>query len=125
MPDEDKRKFTRVPFQTTVRVTVGDKSLLARQLRDVSLGGVFVFSTESFTNGSVCDLELELRGPRSLLVIQAEGEVTRVEKDGMALKFTRIDLDGLIHLRHLIRIYSADPEVVDVEFRDNFLRQEQ
>jgi hypothetical protein len=121
MPEEEKRQYTRIPFETTVRVTVGDRILLSRQLRDVSLGGVFVCSAESFSNGTVCDLEIELRGPGSLLVIHAEGEVTRVEQEGMALKFTGMDLDGLIHLRHLIRIYARDPEVVDLEFSGRLL----
>lgn len=121
MPEEEKRQFTRIPFETTVRVTVGDRILLARHVRDVSLGGVFVCTPESFSNGTVCDLEIELKGPGSLLVIHAEGEVTRVEREGMALRFTGMDLDGLIHLRHLIRIYAEDPEVVDLEYSGRLL----
>ncbi len=121
MSEEDKRKFTRIPFETTVRVTVGDRILLSRSLRDVSLGGVFVCTPESFSNGTVCDLEIELKGPGTLLVIHAEGEVTRVEAEGMALRFTGMDLDGLIHLRHLIRIYAQDPEVVDLEYEGKLL----
>ncbi len=121
MPEEEKRKFTRIPFETTVRVTVGDRILLSRHLRDVSLGGIFVCTPESFSNGTVCDLEIELKGPGTLLIIHAEGEVTRVEPDGMALRFTGMDLDGLIHLRHLIRIYAQDPQVVDLEYSGRLL----
>jgi hypothetical protein len=121
MPDEEKRKYTRIPFETTVRITVGDRILLARHVRDVSLGGVFVCTAESFSNGTVCDLEIELKGPGTLLIIHAEGEVTRVEPEGMGLRFTGMDLDGLIHLRHLIRIYAHDPEVVDLEYADRLL----
>jgi len=121
MPDEEKRKFTRIPFETTVRVTVGDRILLSRHLRDVSLGGIFVCTPESFSNGTVCDLEIELKGPGTLLVIHAEGEVTRVETEGMGLRFTVMDLDGLIHLRHLIRIYAQDPAVVDLEYSGRLL----
>lgn len=121
MPEEEKRQFTRIPFETTVRVSVGDRILLSRHLRDVSLGGAFVCTPESFSNGTVCDLEIELKGPGTLLVIHAEGEVTRIEPEGMGLRFTGIDLDGLIHLRHLIRIYAQDPQVVDLEYSGRLL----
>jgi hypothetical protein len=121
MPSQEKRKFTRVPFDTMVKMTVGSRTIVSRQVRDVSLGGIFVFSEEFFPEGTTCDLDIELRGPVSLLCIHAKGELTRAQEKGMAFKFVDMDVDGLIHLRHLIRIYSRDPEVVDVEYSQNLL----
>lgn len=120
MPDE-QRKFTRIPFSTKVGLTVGDQTIVANQLRNVSLGGAFVVTCEALPPGTTCQLDIELIGPASLLVIRIEGEVLRCDPDGMALKFTRIDLDSLIHLRHLIRICSGDPELIDLEFTKNLL----
>jgi hypothetical protein len=121
----EQRKFTRVRFETTVRITTRDRVLVSQSLRNVSLGGVYVRVVDQLPLGTSCGLAIELKGPGSLLSIQAEGEVVRVDPDeGMALQFTSIDLDGLIHLRHLIRIYAEDPEVVDLEFRGTLLGRE-
>jgi c-di-GMP-binding flagellar brake protein YcgR len=122
MLDDEKRKFTRVPFETTVTVTVGSKVIVSRTLRNISLGGMYLYSGDDLPTGSVCVLDIELKGPVSLLLIQAEAEVVRIDPgEGVALKFTKIDVDGLIHLRHVIRIYAEDPAVVDLEFTGNLL----
>ena len=118
MPDE-KRKFTRVPFSTKVGLTAGERTIFANEMRDVSLGGAYVLTTESLPQGTGCQLDIELTGPASLLCIRVEGEVLRSDPDGMAIKFTRIDLDSLIHLNHLIRICSSDPELIDLEYTQN------
>lgn len=125
MADDEQRRFTRIPFETTVRVVAAGRTVVSRTVRNVSLGGVYVCVVDQLPHGTVCELAIELKGPRSILVIQAEGEVVRVDPgEGMALQFTKIDLDGLIHLRHLIRIYAEDPQVVDVEFTETLLGME-
>ncbi len=53
-----------------------------------------------------CTLNIELFGPASLLSIRMEAEVVRVDGNGNAVEFTNMDLDSLIHLRHLIRVHS-------------------
>jgi hypothetical protein len=120
MPD-DKRKFTRVPFSTKVGLTIGDHTIFANEMRNVSLGGAFVLATESVPSGTSCQLDIELTGPASLLCIRVEGEVLRCDPEGIAIKFTRIDLDSLIHLSHLIKICASDPEIIDLEYTHNLL----
>ncbi|MBI5569546.1 MAG: PilZ domain-containing protein [Desulfomonile tiedjei] len=120
MPEE-KRKFTRVPFSTKVGLTVDDHTIFANEMRNVSLGGALVLTAESLPPGTVCQLDIELIGPASLLCIRVEGEVLRCDPDGMAIKFTRIDLDSLIHLSHLIKICASDPELIDLEYTHNLL----
>ncbi len=120
MPDE-KRKFTRVPFSTKVGLTFGDQIIVANEMRNVSLGGALVLTTECLPPETVCQLDIELIGPASLLCIRVEGEVLRCDSDGMAIKFTKIDLDSLIHLSHLIKICASDPEIIDLEYTHNLL----
>jgi hypothetical protein len=116
MSDSEKRKFKRVKFQTKVKLTSDQTVIVSEELRDVSLGGAFVSSVQTLPKGSMCVLEIDLMGPASLLRIGVEAQVVRQQSDGMAVKFTRIDLDSLIHLRHLIAIRSGDPEGVSDEF---------
>jgi hypothetical protein len=121
MPDSEKRKFTRIKFDTEVKLTADQTVIVSNQLRDVSLGGAFVCSPQTLPKGTICVLEIKLVGPASLLRIGVEGQVVREEEDGMAVKFTRIDLDSLIHLRHIIAIRSGDPKGVDDEFSRELL----
>jgi hypothetical protein len=121
MNDKEKRQFTRIPFRTEAKISTGSRVISSNNLRNISLGGAFVEVNEHLPEGEFCVLSVDLIGPASLLRIQVDGYVVRVEDDGMALQFTRIDLDSLIHLRHLIKINAMDPEVVDSEFTENLL----
>ncbi len=122
MPLDEKRKFTRIPFETTIKVTAGTTVIVSNRSRDIGLGGAFVVTEgTSLPESTSCVLEIDLIGPASLLRIQVEAEVVRVDEEGMAMKFTKIDLDSLVHLRHLIRVHAQDPETVDAEYDEGLL----
>ncbi|MBI5251229.1 MAG: PilZ domain-containing protein [Desulfomonile tiedjei] len=121
MRNEEKRKFTRVPFSTRVRVITEYKSVLSEQMRDISLGGAYFYLDETLPENTPCTLKIELSGPASFLSIEVDAEIRRVDEKGMAVQFTKIDLDSLIHLRHLIRIHSMDSQAVDEEFTKDLL----
>jgi DNA-directed RNA polymerase subunit E'/Rpb7 len=53
--------------------------------------------------------------------MEVEGDVVRCEEQGMAVKFTRIDVDSLIHLKHLIKVHAKDPETIAVEYERTLL----
>ena len=117
----EKRRFTRTPFETEIRVISDDRMVISNHLRDISLGGAYLHVEKPLAKGKLCILGIDLIGPRSLLRVEIEGEVARVDDEGMAVKFTRIDVDSLVHLRHLIKVHSQDPETIDCEFESNFL----
>jgi len=97
------------------------RSFVATVLRDISLGGVFIETTQRLPEGAPCALEIDLTGHASLLRIQVEGDVVRCEDDGIAVKFTKIDLDSLIHLRHLIKVHAQDPATINNEYEGHLL----
>jgi len=66
--------------------------------------------------GAHCAVNIDIIGPASRLKIRVEGEVARVEEDGVALIFSKIDCDSMSHLRHLIKIHAEDPETIDEEY---------
>ncbi|HMK33765.1 MAG TPA: PilZ domain-containing protein [Desulfomonilaceae bacterium] len=121
MADTEQRKFTRVLFETEITITAGNETATSRQLRDISMGGASFEIDGVLSVGTECLLQINLVGPASHLRIQVEGEVLRQEANAVAVGFTRIDLDSLIHLRHLIRIHSSDPETIEQEYRTSLL----
>ncbi|MBI4962080.1 MAG: PilZ domain-containing protein [Desulfomonile tiedjei] len=125
MSDKEKRQFTRIPFRTEAKISTSNKVISSNKLRNISLGGAFVEVAEYLPEGEPCVLNVDLIGPASLLRIQVDGFIVRVEDAGIAVRFSRIDLDSLIHLRHLIKVHSLDPDVVDNEFAENLLEIKQ
>ncbi len=121
MANEEKRKFTRVLFSTRVRIVAGSKSIASEQMKDISLGGAYFYVDEILPEKTSCTVNIELLGPASHLSIEIDADVTRVDAKGMAVEFTRIDLDSLIHLRHLIRVHAMDSEMMDEEFDRDLL----
>jgi hypothetical protein len=124
MERTEQRKFTRIPFRTEVRISTEEGVLVSNLLRDISLGGAFVLVTPALNPGAACSVQLDLIGGASLLRITVEAEVLRVDPEGMALKFTNIDVDSLIHLKHFIKVHSADPNLVEEEFAHNLMQVE-
>ncbi|HMK35664.1 MAG TPA: PilZ domain-containing protein [Desulfomonilaceae bacterium] len=124
MSFSEKRKFTRIPFHTEIRITAGEITHVSHRLRDISLGGAFVVLSDSFPVAACCTLEIELVGPASLLRVEIDGEVVRAQEDGIAVKFTKIDLDSLLHLKHMIKVFTQDPELINEEFVSNLLELE-
>jgi hypothetical protein len=120
----EKREFTRVPFKTEVRLSAGGKTIISNKLLNISLGGAFISSDETFPLGAMCLLEIKLTGPASLLKIGIEAKVVRSEDQGIGVKFTRMDVDSLIHLRHVVRIQSGDPKEADLEYNQKLLKIE-
>jgi hypothetical protein len=122
MPFTKKRKFTRIPFDNEIKVIAGDKVILALGIRDISLGGAFILTDESLTEKTPCKVTLSLIGPASLLRIEIEAEILRSDDQGIAVEFTSIDLDGLVHLKHFIAVHALDPDTIEREFRGNLLQ---
>ena len=118
----EKREFTRVPFRTEVKLSASGKTIISNKLRNISLGGAFISSDETFPPGTMCLLEIKLTGPASLLKIGIEAKVVRTKENGIGVKFTRMDVDSLIHLRHIVRIQSGDPKEVDLEYSQKLLQ---
>ncbi|MCA1961005.1 MAG: PilZ domain-containing protein [Desulfomonile sp.] len=116
MSGTEKRKFTRIPFETEIRLSTDTQRISASRMRNISLGGMFVVTGETLPLDSICQVEIDLIGPASLLRIRLEADVVRVEPDGIAVKFTKMDMDSLVHLRHLITIHAGSPETIEEEY---------
>ena len=112
---EDKRRFNRVTCEEKVLVCF-DGSIVRAQLLDISLKGALVeFENDvTFQHGDILDITLSL--DNSDIVLQFESKVMHRSNNVAGVKFIRIDLDSMIHLRSFIEARTMDPEQVVKEF---------
>jgi c-di-GMP-binding flagellar brake protein YcgR len=115
---EDKRRFNRVTCEEKILVGF-DGSIVKAQLLDISLKGALVeFENEvTFQHGDILDITLTL--DNSDIVLQFDSKVMHRRNNVAGVKFIRIDLDSMIHLRSFIEARTMDPEQVVKEF-ENF-----
>ncbi len=112
----EKRRNTRVSFQTSVDLECGGKVFSGCESRDLSLKGVFLAGVGGVEPGSACELTIRLSGGSSDLSFRLKGEAVRVDADGVGIIFTEIDLDSFYHLRNIVYYNSGDPDRLAEEF---------
>jgi hypothetical protein len=121
MAHDERRRSTRVLFRTTASLVFGDKSYLNHATADLSVKGVFVLGIEGYHPGDKCDVELRLSGVSDELVLSMQGEVVRVQKEGIAVKFCEIDLDSFYHLKNIVYYNSENPDELTGELDPVFV----
>jgi len=95
---------------------LGVKSNSAKALKNVSLGGAQIISTEKLSPGEPVDLTLKFRYPAA--EVKAEGIVRWCRRDTLSLEprwnvgviFKRIDLDAQGRLRTVEAVFVDDKE---------------
>jgi hypothetical protein len=115
MPSQDKRRRTRVSFQTLVTLVGPDQTLPGLATRDISLKGLFAITPASWPEGSPVAIRLLLAGLEEASQPRLAGRVARVGRDGLAIEFTELDPDGFTHLHKIVSYNSDDPDRIDRE----------
>lgn len=112
---KERRKNTRVPFQTTADVVFPNAQYNQCPTENLSVKGISVLGVTGHGVGETCDLSLDLSGSSSLLRLAMKGTIVRVDADGIALHFIEIDLDSFYHLKNIIYYNSDDPDAIEDE----------
>lgn len=112
---KERRKNTRVPFQTTADVVFGDKRYANCATENLSVKGVSVLGISGHALGETCQLSLALSGSTSQLRLTMKAEIVRMEADRIGLHFIEIDLDSFYHLKNIIYYNSEDPDAIEQE----------
>lgn len=113
--ERERRRNTRVPFQTTADVVFRDKRYQQCATENLSVKGISVLGITGHQLGETCDLSLALSGSTSHLRLTMKGKVVRVDADRIALNFIEIDLDSFYHLKNIIYYNSNDPDTIEQE----------
>ncbi len=115
---ENKRRFSRVPFNTTARLSSKDgMHHWLTSLLDVSLKGALVQLPESWQAGAADDsfiLEFRLSGSPKAIRMD-EVTVAHIEEDRLGLHCHSIDVDSVTHLKKLMELNTGDVDMVHRE----------
>lgn len=118
MTEDDRRKNTRVAFQTTADLKFADTVYTKCETDNLSVKGVSVLGITNHKIGETCELALALSGSTSELRLEMKGEVVRADSEGIALHFTEVDLDSYYHLKNIIYYNSEDPDSLKTELSE-------
>jgi len=114
-PDE-RRHFTRVPFDANVTLTRDGTHWQAR-LIDISFHGVLVSHPDDWPSDGGGDFCIELPlGQDS--GIKVNGKVAHVEADHIGLSFENMELESASHLKRLLLFNLGDQALVDREIQE-------
>lgn len=120
MPPE-KRKFSRIPLQFPVTLTLDNGSVFEiEEFINISVGGCLIPSTKEIVQTAACSITIVLGDdPLTAPKIEARGEIVRHTETDLAVKFTKIDPESLFHLQNIIRYNAEDPDAIDEEIREH------
>lgn len=105
------RKFSRVNFNVSANVKVGERSFTG-ELENLSMNGMFLITDEKLAMGDLVGITISLTGTDPEIKVSFDGKVIRVAEDGIAFSFEKIDLDSYTHLKNIIAYNIDDAEKV-------------
>lgn len=107
----NKRRFSRVPFEGTARLQLGER-LLPVGLLDISVRGAQIRlpKNESVQANEECRLTLTLDD--SPIHLTLESQVRHVSDDQAGLIFTLIDVTDMQHLRRIVELNLGDEDTL-------------
>lgn len=107
--NEERRRFTRVPFDSHC-VLRHDGATFKAQLLDISLKGALIEIEDAsiFVPERRCELGITLSG--SVVVMDVDVQMVHNKENQIGLYFVGIDIDSLTHLRKLIELNMGDAD---------------
>jgi len=119
MTHEERRKNTRVIFQTAASVRFAGDVFERLAIRDLSLRGVYLEGISGRPLGEKCEVALFLTGASSELKLNIAGKVVRQDDSGVGIHFEEIDIDTFFHLKNIVYYNADDPDQVENELMEN------
>lgn len=121
MTDEERRRSTRVHFQTTANLHFADADFSDCETDDLSIKGVFIQGITGRAIGDRCEVELHLSGSSDQQPLRMQGEVVRIVEEGIGIKFFETDLDSFYHLKNIVYYNSENPDELTGEDDPEFV----
>jgi hypothetical protein len=107
----DGRHFSRVPFRIEAQVQ-SDHGTFYGEVKNLSLKGMYVAVPESHPVGEAVDIKIYLAHDNPVVMIEVQGEVVRTDSEGIAVRFTKVDLESFTHLRNVVSLNTGDADAV-------------
>ena len=108
-----QRSFHRIHFDCLVKFETDDLALEC-ELLDISLNGALLHNCTGATPdiGTPCQLTLQLDDNGEIKIIML-GSIAHKKENRVGIYCSSIDLDSITHLRRLVEINLADPQLLE------------
>ncbi len=114
---ENKRKFSRVPFQSKIQINSDDGNWSC-ELIDISLKGVLTTAPKHWSAALGDRFQVKIILDSSEVSILMDASVAHIENDHIGLACEHIDIDSISHLRRLMELNVGDPDILERELSD-------
>lgn len=115
MEGTQRRRFTRIHFQSKARFRINTSSCEC-EVCDLSLKGAMIEVPAGVAVASGAAGTLELRLDEEETIVRMEGTIVHAKDGRIGLACREIDLDSITHLRRLIELNLGDPQLLNREF---------
>ena len=112
----EKRVYKRIHFERQVQIDFFTEMYNQCQIKNISLGGMFVVGTFTHNVDDQCYVRLIQKGKNVYLTLEALAKVVRQEDEGIALHFTSMSFESLLSLE-MILLYQAREGSADNELK--------
>lgn len=113
----DKRKFSRIPFDTNIHLVSADGSWNC-QLLDISLKGILTTAPTSWQAKIGDHFLAEMLTNNEDASIRMEVSVMHIEDNHAGFRCEHIDLDSITHLRRLVELNLGDSDILSRELSE-------
>ncbi len=115
---ENKRHFSRIAMDSTVRLLCDSSAAQEAKLIDISLKGALFTQPDNWTGqtGDACRIEVQLGSTDT--IIRMEGSIAHAEKGHLGFHCEHIDLKSISHLKRLIELNLGDESVLERELTE-------
>lgn len=105
------RRFSRVRFNVEAVIRFGERQFRGG-VENLSMTGMFLVTDERLSDGESVDITIVLAGTSPPISVNFIGRVSRIDGNGMAFSFEKMDLDSYMHLKNIISYNVDDSEKV-------------
>ena len=107
----DKRHFSRIDFVTKALVSFNDKKCRVT-IKNISLNGALFYYTRKLPFHLDDELRLTIVLTSSRIKLNFICKLIHHEKNNYGLKFKKVDIDTIIHLRRLLELNTGNPDKI-------------
>lgn len=110
----EKRRFSRIPFDASVLLSKDGKSWRSKLL-DISLKGILMETPKGWDGVNGERFQFEVIFAESGSLISGEIAVAHIGQGYAGFEISQIDVEGVGHLRRLVELNLGDSELLDRE----------
>ncbi len=117
MKNNERRRFTRLPFQKEAVLELDQNQHQITQISNLSVGGCLLSVDGPLETGKKCQLAIKLHHAAPNL--EVSGEILRSDSQQTSIRFISITPENLQHLHNIIRYNAENADIIDDEIKNH------